>query len=145
MEVSSEYETEAEKFIKTDAFHHSFRLHDGAFEYGASDTDKVVVLGEEYTLSKNSKNSFKGNDNLNGKKVIFHFSPSANRFWVTEDQKSVATSVSLSISPIETKLGNPIRTIHATLVGIFHRVDRLPLLLSCDDGYYSLCRIRKRE
>ena len=57
-----------------------FRLHDGAFEYGASDTDKVVVLGEEYTLSKNSKNSFKGNDNLNGKKVIFHFSPSANRF-----------------------------------------------------------------
>ena len=82
-----------------------FRLHDGAFEYGASDTDKVVVLGEEYTLTKNSKNSFKGNDNLNGKKVIFHFSPSANRFWVTEDQKSVATSVSLSISPIETKLG----------------------------------------
>ena len=95
-----------------------FRLHDGAFEYGASDTDKVVVLGEEYTLTKNSKNSFKGNDNLNGKKVIFHFSPSANRFWVTEDQKSVATSVSLSISPIETKLGNPIRTIHATLVGM---------------------------
>ena len=24
MEVSSEYETEAEKFIKTDAFHHSY-------------------------------------------------------------------------------------------------------------------------
>lgn len=58
-----------------------FRLHDGAFEYGASDTDKVVVLGEEYTLSKNSKNSFKGNDNLNGKKVIilFRYSPTKSR------------------------------------------------------------------
>lgn len=55
---------------------------------------------------------------FNGKKVVIHFNPNSGELWVTRDQKSVAKSVSLDISPVETKLGKPIRSITATLTGL---------------------------
>ena len=77
-------------------------------------------LNTPYTVS--SSNGINGQSinaaNFNGLKVIFHFDSSRKEVWVTLARKSVASSVGLTVSPKNVKLGNHIRSITATATGI---------------------------
>lgn len=87
--------------------------------YNPDDTVTNTEFGTKYLVksSNASNNSIKATI-VNGNKVIVHFNSSTKEVWVTLAQKSVASSVGLTVSPSNVKLGNHIRRITATATGI---------------------------
>lgn len=83
-------------------------------------TNIDAVLDTHYSVSADNGNN---NKSINGAafyglKVIFHFDSNTKEVWVTLARKSVASSVGLTVSPKNVKLGNHIRSITATATGI---------------------------
>ena len=83
-------------------------------------TNIDAVLDTHCSVSADNGNN---NKSINGAafyrlKVIFHFDSNTKEVWVTLARKSVASSVGLTVSPKNVKLGNHIRSITATATGI---------------------------
>lgn len=87
--------------------------------YNPSST-QTGALNTRYTVSSENASNDKSINGaaFKGLKVIFHFDSSTKEVWVTLSQKSVASSVALTINPSKTKLGNSIRSMTATVTGV---------------------------
>lgn len=88
--------------------------------YNPDDTVTNTEFGTKYLVkSSNPSNGNSINATIvNGNKVIVHFDSRTKEVWVTLARKSVASSVGLTVSPKNVKLGNHIRSITATATGI---------------------------
>lgn len=115
---STEYIKEVD-FSSVYSGNNYFRVRDNnGSNYYPSSTTLTAALDTHYNLStSNEEAAIKGTEFL-GKKVIFHFDSSSKDIWVTLARKSVASSVGLTVSPKNVKLGNHIRSITATATGI---------------------------
>lgn len=115
---STEYIKEVD-FSSVSSGNNYFRVRDNnGSNYYPSSTTLTAALDTHYNLStSNAEAAIKGTEFL-GKKVIFHFDSSTKQVWVTLSQKSVASSVSLTVNPSSVKIGSKVREIKAITTGL---------------------------